>query len=468
MEFFKKNWKKISSWLFFITLLAVMGWLLYQNYLKPSYDINQLLPDNYQISFELKTDRFALPKLQQQKLTKNPALNKIYLQIKNSLESELNKLPASSAELVKNPLHSILFWQTPQKYGWLMQIPNSATLTKMLQADFSPWQKKIVKNQILVLASDAELLQLITAQKLTTATPAYLSLTISPWLTVKLKPEFFNDHYQNSLLQDLQTILKPLAGQEYQMSVDSDPYFITLSLVPKNLKTAQEPDLKTFLNYLLADPDLIFGLNNLEKLTSELNSQENLKKLWQKLDGYLWLNSQISLSSLAKKIQPPLLFSQNRQQWQILTAADNKNLIENIFKNYFGQFYPAEAKKILPDGSKAIELIANPGKVKFTETQNKGWKIFTYPVLTELSELGFALKDNYLMISNQITSLNLANFEPICSFSQQNLGLKPLGALLMVKPDQSWLNISENLKNFSKISAFSFTDDQIQICLGLK
>lgn len=496
--------KKISSKLIIVFLILagiLAGWLLYQRYLKPAYELNQLLPPNYQISFELRTDRFSLPKLQLQKILKNPLLKDIYRQAEEGINSELNKLPEQSRNLLKESQHLILFWQNPESYGLLVEIPNNKLAKKFAGADFPGWQTTIIKKQILVLASNPDLLQTIIGQKLAPALPAYLSLSIAPWLTVTLENSFLNEQYQNPLLADMQKILQPLTieatANNYQLTLDSNAFALTLSLIPNPAKNPENnTDLGPYLSNLLDNPDLAVGLSSFNDLAKQLEKNESFKNLWQKLDSYLWINQQISLSNLMKKLKFPLLFSQKGETWQILTTAENQKIIEKQLKSYLAQFAPKEAPKKLPDGTRAIELIADESKIKWLEEKSvdspseAGWQTFTYQLPKNNDKLGFALKNGLLMAGNQINQLKLNKsstftkhqfsgaeysvkvldkLELNCSFAQvQEKPIKtPIANFFTIKPTASWLRLAENLQNFSQITAISSPDGKIKVCLEL-
>lgn len=478
LNFYQKSSSKIISG-FFILAGIMAAYLLYQNYLKPSYELSGLVPQDFQISFELRTDRFSLPKLQLQKILKNPLLKDIYRQAEESINSELNKLPEQSRNLLKESQHLILFWQNPESYGLLVEIPNNKLAKEFAVADFPKFQKTIIKKQVLVLASNSALLQTIASQKFSPALPAYLSLSIAPWLTVTLENSFLNEQYQNPLLADMQKILQPLSieatANNYQLTLDSNAFALTLSLIPNPAKNPENnTDLGPYLNNLLDNPDLAVGLSSFNDLAKQLEKNENFKNLWQKLDSYLWINQQISLSNLMKKLKFPLLFSQKGETWQVLTTAENQKIIEKQLKSYLAQFTPKEAPKKLPDGTKAIELVADESKISWLEEKvgsplgEAGWQTFSYQLPKNNDKLGFALKNSLLMISNQINQLKLNKLELNCSFIQEKSAKMPINSFFNLKPTASWLKLAENLQNFSKISAFSLANGQIELCLGLK
>ena len=93
----KQNRKKIALTIGLI-LLALLGWLVYQKYLKPTYNLNQLVPDNYQISLELSLDHYNFPTLEQNKLLQNKGVSSIYGQISRILDNSLNQLPDNEAK----------------------------------------------------------------------------------------------------------------------------------------------------------------------------------------------------------------------------------------------------------------------------------------------------------------------------------------------------------------------------------
>ena len=474
--FRQKHSAKIALAIFGLAVLLA-AWLLYQNYLKPSYELSQFLPPDFQISFELRRDRLTFPKIQQEKILKYPALAGLYEKAESALEPELKNWPLELQNAAKESTHGLLFFQSPDEYGLLLEISDRKQFKQLGELKITGWHQAMMKKNILTLTNSTALLEKITGQKGLKGQSAYLSLTIKPWLEMRLQNSFFEAKYQESILSGLQSILWPLglSQNRYSLTLDSGSYALTLNLTPEQ-KAASYPaaDLKPWLTYLLKEADLAVGLADSVELQKTLENNENLKQLWRDFDSHLWISSQLSLSSLFKQLKYPLLFSQKGSQWQILTVAENKDILEYYLKAYLAQFMPKETRKILPDGTWATELMADLSKIQWEAENINDWQVFSYGALNlGENQPGFALKDNLFIASNKIKQLNLNPLEINCNFRENG----PINVFLMLKPrpkaDQplaetvSWLKLAENLKKFSTITAISSLDGEIKVCLGL-
>ncbi|PIT90509.1 MAG: hypothetical protein COU22_01815, partial [Candidatus Komeilibacteria bacterium CG10_big_fil_rev_8_21_14_0_10_41_13] len=100
--------------IFLIILILLTAFFLYKYYLKPEYQLNQFLPQNYQLSLEFKNDRLSLPKMQQKKLLDNPTIKDLYSKLNRDVKAVLNSLPPESAQLIQEANHFIFFWMTPE------------------------------------------------------------------------------------------------------------------------------------------------------------------------------------------------------------------------------------------------------------------------------------------------------------------------------------------------------------------
>lgn len=469
------TWQKYSKPIIYGLIgLAVIyaGFLMYSHYLKPSYPLTQFLPQNYQISFEYKNDRLTFPALQQKKLLANPLFKSVYDNVIKKLNEEINRLPENGRSILKKSRHGLVFWQDNQNYGLIVELNDSASAKLAEQADFKPWQQHLFKKEILLLASTRNLMSQMTGQKIQAGSPAYLSLTIAPWLTIKLNKTFFSGDYDDSFLNSLQTALSPLKNsptENYRLEVDSDPYTLMARLLPDGQSaTTTSFNLKDYFGYLSQNSQLVVGLTNLEEIPGQLINNPNFKRLWTELDGKIWISKQISLSSLLKNAKPPVLFSWSADSWQIITTSQNRDLAEYYLKNYLGQFEPKEKAKILPDGSRSMELIAAPEKIIWQETERAGWRMFTYPKNEVYKDLGLAIKGEIMIISNKIGQNTDQGLELNCSLIPKTWENQPINTLFWLNPRVSRLKLAENMKNFNKIMFTGYANTEMAMCLGLK
>ena len=452
-----------------IILGLVSCWLIYQKYLKPQYSLLLLLPQNYQISFELKRDRFTLPDLQQQKLLKNPVIKQIYEEVEQSLKTELDRLSDGAKNFLNQTEEIVVFFNQPGQYGLAARIPNKKLAGELKAVDFAGWQKMIIKDQILALASSEDLLAEMAGQKLKATAIPYLSLTLNPWLTVRFKSAFLETDYSPRPLDDLRQILSPLKNlpaQNFFLEIDSDPYALSLTLTPEQIgQNETNGELADYLPLALNQADVSLGIGDFNELTGQLASNPNLQQLWASLDARLWIQNQLSISNLIKQLKPPLIFSSKGDDWQVLTSADNRDVFEYYLKNYFAQAEPKESPKTLPDGTRVTELIADTSKISWRETAVSGWQVFTYPQAKNDSQLGLALKDGRLIVGNNLNDFRLSETNLGCSFAAKPA--KEISLFFQAEPAELRSIFKQPLINFSKISAASYLNGQLQICLGL-
>ena len=126
-----------------VILTVVAGWLVYQNYLKPRYQLADLLPTDYQISLEYKQDHFALPKLQQEKILNNPVLKKIHDILWDRFTQELKKFNDQAQNLLTKTEHLIIFYQDPKTPGLLLDLPPKLTAEAVEKIEFVGWQNDL-------------------------------------------------------------------------------------------------------------------------------------------------------------------------------------------------------------------------------------------------------------------------------------------------------------------------------------
>src|SRR3989338_11062743 len=221
--FRQKHSAKIALAIFGLAVLLA-AWLLYQTYLKPSYELSQFLPPDFQISFELRRDRLTFPKIQQEKILKYPALAGLYEKAESALEPELKNWPLELQNAAKESTHGLLFFQSPDEYGLLLEISERKQFKQLGELKITGWHQAMIKKNILTLTNSTALLEKITGQKGLKGQPTYLSLTIKPWLEMRLQNSFFAAKYQDSILSGLQSILWPLglSQNRYYLTLDSD------------------------------------------------------------------------------------------------------------------------------------------------------------------------------------------------------------------------------------------------------
>jgi len=448
--------------IFLIILILLTAFFLYKYYLKPEYQLNQFLPQNYQLSLEFKNDRLSLPKMQQKKLLDNPTIKDLYSKLNRDVKAVLNSLPPESAQLIQEANHFIFFWMTPEEYALILKIDNQKMAKNLVQAHFDNLHKTIIKDQVFILSNNQELLNNVKGQKIAPQSFSYFSLNISPWLNLRFNSEFLTTNYNNQLITDLQNILKPLSlgtGNSYQLELDSDSQRLSLLLTPEIKADNQlETDLDPYLNLLWLENEAIIALNNLDKLKEQLNHNQNLKQLWQKLDSYLWIGNQLSLSALVNNLQPPVVLSRQQSDWQIITHKNNKSLIEGYLISYLAQFKPREVEKILPDGTRVVEFKADTSQIKGQASQLNGFTINSYE-----RNLSILEKGDQLILTNNQGNMDFGKPAINCTLANSN----SLSTIIYLGTDLNWLKANDQISSFSNLSLMEAGDGTIKACLEL-
>jgi len=460
----KQNRKKIALTIGLI-LLALLGWLVYQKYLKPTYNLNQLVPDNYQISLELSLDHYNFPTLEQNKLLQNKGVSSIYGQISRILDNSLNQLPDNEAKsIIKNSEQGLIFFKDQETFGLIFKIPFTKNSKKISKINFEPLSSAVIKNRILVLTNSLELLKNIQQQNLKPKINPYLSFTLNPWFKVNLNKKFFEAKYNYPFLADLQQIFLPLnftAVNAYNLELDNQKNDLEFKLRPQT-PASENGDLKSFISLIDEKALVSLGVAKIETITQELENNQNFKSFWNQLDNQLFLNQQLSLANLSKTVKSPIILAFGENFWQIITDKKEEALAKTVLTGYLAQFKPKEVKKILPDNTKAVELVADPAKIEWQKADLNGSQI-TYQDLPA-GKLGWLINNDKLIISNKLDQMSLKNINFTCGADKKT----PIINAFYLNPQFSKLNLNNFLRYFSYFSGVSYNDGEVRLCLGLK
>jgi len=460
---FSKKYGFILVFIFTLIILLIAGYLIYIYYLSPQFELQQLLPKNYDISLELKTDRFTLPMLQKRQLLENGVIKEIYQEIQQEVEKNLQNLPAEAGLILKRFPHFIFFSASPQSFGFIGEITDKKMIKRLNVLKINGWQSQTIKKRVFIASNDENLIKEMLEQKLSATSIPYFSIAVSPWLKINVQKNFFNQKYPGIILSDLQQIFEPLSFTNKSHSLTFKNSYKTLEVVltPENFQKQENlsnlPSLSRLLSYLPIQSPVIFGLSDLNLMAS-LEKNDNLRNLFQQFDSYLWQNYQISLSNLIKEIKGPLLASFENNQWRVITNTTNKNLAEFYIKQHFGQFKPKTDRVILPDNTFATELINNPEAVVFEEKTQYNWQYYLIADFT--SDFGYAVNDNLLIIGNNLPKAEDQPFVLDCQVNN-------ITGILKFKPQESLLKSSNLLKKFSEITILGTDNQQIKICFKL-
>ncbi|MBU1037275.1 hypothetical protein KKF32_04615 [Patescibacteria group bacterium] len=441
-----------------IILLVFFSYFLYQKYYSPVYELTGLLPQKYDIAFTFKNDYTLFSKNQRQQLLNNPGLNNVYQAGNKIITDFLNKLPADEQLIIKKFSQGIVFFQNPENYGIILALANKKETEKIGELKLTDLYQQIIKQNILVISNNQELLNQMTG-KSPSRSSYFLSIEFSPWLTTYIQNSFFEATYQN-LLGDLQTILKPLQmtnSQNFTLKTFSKPHQLSLELKPLQTPPTAAENLDDFLKFLPKEYDLIFGISDPTVLIEQLKTNASLNNYFKQADALIWSELQISLKEAIGELTGPIIVAVQGSDWQLLTNRNNQQIIDGYLKNYLAQFNPVKRTITLPDKSQAVELITDPSTVVWENVEDDGWQIFKSSIPETSEKIGYALKDNALLLGNKMGDIKEMDWE-----NQDNL--TEISSIFTFYPQkQKIFNTSLFIKDFSKITAVSLINDEIKL-----
>lgn len=459
-NFWQKHGTKVV-WIFLAVIIIICGYLIYIYYLTPAYDLNSLLPQNYAISFELKTDRFTLPPLQKNQIFSHPAITSLYSTGQKEINDLLKNWPEKNRQTLGNFNHLIFIVVKPGQYGFLGQIPNKKTAKELELLDWFGLNTAIIKQRIFLVTNDENLFKEMREHKPVAGLPPYLSIAINPYLNINMQSDFFNQTYPGQILSGLQKIFLPLSqtGHKYTLELKARYQLMELLLKPKLAELpAPSAPLNDLLKYLSQEAGFTVGFTDASLLALQLNENPYFKQLFGSADKSVYANYQVSLSRLLQQISGPIVFSAGQNYWRIVAQKDNLPLIQNHLRQYFGQFIPKTQKIRLPDGTTATELINNSIAVSFNEVEQDG---LIYQLINgQTDQIGYFLTDNgQIVIGNQL----LTKPRPFIMESR----LDKFIAYFNLMPQNSPIKFSPLVESFKNITIAESVTGEIRAFLRL-
>jgi hypothetical protein len=467
-----KSWRsKIDLYLLslgLIILLASLAWFAYLQFYFPSYQLTDFLPEKYDFALLIKEGHKTLADNQLNLAKQHPAFKPIYEKFVSSTSDLLNRLPDDEKNLISQSPQGLLFCQNPADCAAIIVLNQAEAKLELSDLKKNGLKQKIIDQKFLIIASQNELLDQLAAKPKPKASFFNFSIEFLPWLTIYLQNSFFSQPYNNPLLTDLQTILQPLksaSDQSYTLSLSLRSNQLVLNLEPKKqqISATNKITLDDYLPYLPVKADLIFGLSDLSSLETELNNNQNLAGYFQQFQTGLWQSYQISVEQLKKQLQGPIIIAFENSNWWLITNSQNEKIIQVQLKNYLAQLNPIKITKVLPDRTKAVELMADPKSVSFESRAESGWQIQTPKISDSKTNLGYALKDKVLILSN------VADYGPKNHWSLTKYGcdLSPISTFFSLKTKQSNLDLAASLLNFKRLTSISDNNGLIKLCLDL-
>ena len=451
---------------FLAVALSIVVYMIYHDYYEPNYKLINFLPNDYTLAVEYKKTDDNLSKIQLMEILNQPTFKNIYLKTSNQIDNYINAWPLSFQSAIKETEEGVLFLTKESNYGLLIKLKSKNQVKKIKEtAELKNAFFKIINQEILVISNNQELLDQTIKTKTKPISAFNLEVSLIPWLEIYFDNNFFNYTFTDSSITNLQTILKPLSltgEKKYQLQLTNKSHQLIVNLIPKTFsKTEDQIILDNYLNYIPQDSKIALGLNDLNILISQLETNQNLNNYFSQSDFLTWITNQLSISSLTKNFNNPVIFSTSDNSWEIITNTSNKDLIDGLLKNYLAQFKPITQKITLPDGTQATEIITDPSLITWNIAEKDGWQIFNYSHPQKNSLIGYAINADKLIIGNKI--------EVFGNFRQtRNCILPQINLFLSIKPQNDLIIFDQLLQNFANISAVSSNNGQIMLCFDLK
>jgi len=368
--------------------------------------------------------------------------------------------------VVKTADNTLLFTTDNQNYGLVIKLKSKKQLAEFKDmAGFNGIYYQIIEKNILAFTNNLEILKQMADTKIKPVSPFKVEIFLTPWLNVFFNQTFFSASFDDTILADLQTILNPLSLSEnrrFTMQFISQPHQLMISLLPENLNdNGNQPVLNEYLNFLPKNYTMAFGLNEPSELLDYLDNR-NLNAYFTQADSLVWTKNQFSLSQQLKNLTGPLIIAADESNWSLTTHIANLSIINDLLKNYLAQFNPVSQTMVLPDGSLAKEIIANPDSVVWDQAKHGDWQVFSHSHPQKNSLIGYAINGKMMIISNKIDDFTEFNSSIGCDLAN-------ISTFISTKPQYlSNLTLNPSLQNFTNISAFSSNDGRIMFCLDLK
>jgi len=143
-------------------------------------------------------------------------------------------------------------------------------------------------------------------------------------------------------------------------------------------------------------------------------------------------------------------------------ASEDLDNFKDLVRIILAQKVPTEKQRLLPDGSFAVELLAQPESWQWIEIENN---VFSIAQESLNFELAYSIKDNYLIISNQINLINL-DFQEGINISNLINSCQVTNRYLIFNSQ----NILDNLKNYLPDGSILLTEEkngEIRGCISL-
>jgi hypothetical protein len=233
---------------------------------------------------------------------------------------------------------------------------------------------------------------------------------------------FFSEFMADNKFLENNTLFKSNGNVCFKFNINERGNLVLLIDVP----LGEKPSLTTEINndFLLLDRTIEIGGFQLDLIIENIKKKfaEDSQTTWDDLEKYLKEKYKIKPEALYTFFKQPgvLVLKPNKQNSDWLKTIRDQDYVyafmmennfrkeeidnlEKLIKNYFAFRYPEKRVKILPDGSRGLELVANESKFNFSKRDEK--MVVMRVVKSEELEFGYAIFQNKFMIADNLKLL---------------------------------------------------------------
>ncbi|MFH1667882.1 MAG: hypothetical protein ABH884_02570 [Candidatus Komeilibacteria bacterium] len=501
--------KILKSNTFLISLLTIIVivfiGLINTDYFGQVGDLSRLLPVNTLVTVDLDLNELNATINQKNRLAKSQFIQNFIFQKSQATIDWLKSYDLDWPEMKKYLRPQANFYLTPTDAGaWglliqgdnkqiqkqlnktglltLHEYYNSNNIYKLTAENESTIYFTFINDKIISLSSNPKLCQQTidnySNHQSTGWQKIFSTISLKPLITIKINPEIDNYLATNQILPEIYELIRPLiidGPQELQIEINQQGDYLDWQIINYDL----------FANIFdQADTNILFLLNNVHLQPLATLSMANLQQTKQIKDSPLYQyfiktiadQYNFSLNSIINELSGPTVLSfPDKNNWLLITTADQEQAIINIASNILAKLKPQQISKLLPDQTVYTELIANPAIVQQQETGANEDKIITLSTPDNETTFNYYQQSGYLIVSNSLETLKnnkkSDNLYQHTCHNEKNIQNSLYLNLNNLNDEQTNSILNFDLAEISELIAYSQDSGQntvIKGCLRLK
>ncbi|MFW0862662.1 MAG: hypothetical protein ACKKL6_03675 [Candidatus Komeilibacteria bacterium] len=497
LNFLKTNWFIITIC---IMLTIVCVWLIKVDYFKYSIDLDKLLPQETKLSINLNMSELNTTINQKSKLLKNNAIGKILNNINTELQSTSTNYDISWPENIMNYIEpEIIYYITDEtEWGVLAKANNKKLLSylqssgdliisstfndlniyKLTTKDNSTIYFSFINGNTLSISSSPDLVKTSLDNYANNPDSSWQQrfsiISLEPILRIKIDPNANIKPTDNGILAKLYQILDPVLQKsetDLKLEFNQTGNYLTWQISnigARNFNAEyNKNNIADSLTYINFKPDILFGSYEPDKLN---NNKLGSSLVWQSLTNYALSATNVDIiKELTNKIRSSLLIAIKDQTSfiGIVNRIDFEATIQLIYE-ILGKQNPKSVEKILPDGSKSYELIADESQIQERTTMVGNKEITTIFAPNANATFNYYIDGKKIIISTDYDLLEENLKSPIKNPNQCLINTNFAELLYFNnKVENPYIN-SQNLEEFTIFDQSYNENIVIKGCLRLK